>query len=69
MTARSGLQGRCYSLNDTLKRMCQENGFVFIDNENISLSHLYDGVHLGKPGSRILEDNILKALNYDSERY
>ena len=45
--------------------MCKSHGFKFIDNRNISISHLYDGVHIGKPGSNILMENYLRALNSD----
>ena len=63
VTARPGLQRRCYTLNDKLEEMCEERNFTFVDNRNISLSHLYDGVHIGNPGSEILSDNYLRALN------
>ena len=63
VTARPGLQRRCYGLNDRLEQLCEERGFVFINNDNISISHLYDKVHIGEAGSRILKGNYLKALN------
>ena len=63
VTARPGLQQRCYELNDVVEEMCCEENFTFINNDNISLSHLYDGVHIGKQGSDILAKNYLKALS------
>ena len=63
VTARPGLQRRCYGLNDKLERLCEERGFVYINNDNISISHLYDKVHIGEAGSQILKRNYLKALN------
>ena len=69
VTSRPGLQKRCFSLNDRLEEMCGRRNFTFIKNENISLSHLYDGVHLSKAGSRILQSNYLRALDNGSGRY
>ena len=66
ITARPGLQRRCYKVNDELKRLCRERGYVYIDNDNISVSHLYDKVHIGKPGSKILARNYLQALNSEN---
>ena len=63
VTARPGLQGRCYKLNDKLKELCEDRNYTYINNDNISLSHLYDKVHIGNPGSKILMENYLRALN------
>ena len=65
VTSRLGLKRRCFKLNDKVEGMCKSRGFKFIDNRNISTSHLYDGVHIGKPGSNILMENYLRALNSD----
>ena len=62
--ARLGLQKRCYELNDILERRCKGRNFVFIKNNNISLSHLKnDGVHLGKFGTELMANNYLDVLN------
>ena len=50
-------------LNDMVEERCCEENFVFINNDNISLSHLYDGVHIGNKGSEILAKNYVKALS------
>ena len=58
-------QGNRHRLNKILGDMCNQNGFTFIDNNNIVLrphGHL-DGVHLNREGSDLLRDNLLKALN------
>ena len=36
---------------------------VYIDNSNIDVSHLYDGVHLNQEGSVLLRDSYLLELN------
>ena len=63
VTSRKGLQRRCFALNDSVKEKCVRHGFIFIDNSNISVSHLTDGVHLSDSGSEILKKNYLQALN------
>ena len=63
VTARPGLQKRCWKLNDMVKQLCESRNFTFINNQNISLSHLYDKVHINEPGSKILAKNYLEALN------
>ena len=51
-------------LNNLLKDMCYENGYTFIDNDNITRDHLcYDEVHLNNEGSYILYNNYLHSLN------
>ena len=63
VTGRPRLQRRCYALNDILEEKCSEHGFIYINNDNISISHLEDGVHLGQHGKSILTSNYLSALN------
>ena len=45
--------------------MCEKNGFMFIENEDIILRpHIHhDGVHLNEDGSSLLYKNLLFALN------
>ena len=62
VTARPGLQRRCYKLNDMLEQLCKKRNFIYVNNDNISLSHLYDGVHIGDAGSKILAKNYLQSL-------
>ena len=57
------MERRRTELNRLLKEMCYDLGFIFIDNDNIMLEHLYDGVHLNHDGSDILAINFLHALN------
>ena len=54
---------RCKELNKILQEQCRANGFVYIDNSNIDVSHLYDGVHLNQEGSVLLRDSYLLELN------
>ena len=63
VTSRKGLQRECFALNDEIKKKCARHGFTFIDNSNISVTHLTDGVHLSDCGSEILKRNFLDALN------
>ena len=61
----SAFQGNRHLLNNTLRDMCRERNFTFIDNKNIVLSthgH-HDGVHLNFEGSDLLRDNLLNVLN------
>ena len=55
---------RCKDLNRQLKELCRDNGFVFIDNSNIThTDHLdYDGVHLNRNGDKLLANNYLDCL-------
>ena len=55
-------QSHLYELNHTLESMCRLHGFTFINNDDITTEHLFDGVHLNKEGTRILADNYLEAL-------
>ena len=44
--------------------MCNKNGIVFIDNENISNMHLYqDGSYLLERGKCLLANNFMCVLN------
>ena len=61
-------------LNSILKKECEENGFIFIDNDTIVndrtkeiilREHVcWDGVHLNRAGSDILRDNFLYYLKH-----
>ena len=53
---------RWHELNNALQSLCNIHNFVYIDNSDIKLDHLYDGVHLKDEGTVILADNYLKAL-------
>ena len=57
------MQVRCKELNLLLQEHCRSEGFTFIDNGNIDLSHTYDGTHLTQEGSALLRDNYLLELN------
>ena len=63
VTSRTGMQKRCIELNKILERRCKARNFIFIKNNNVLLSHLYDGVHTDKNGSVILANNYLEVLN------
>ena len=53
---------RLQVLNTALQSLCKFHNFIFIDNSDIKVHHLYDGVHLNNEGISILADNYLKAL-------
>ena len=61
----SDFQGNRHRLNNILREMCESNGFIFIENEDIVLRpHVHrDGVHLNEDGSSLLHKNLLFALN------
>ena len=47
-----------------LSNFCGDNGFVYIDNRNITGDCLYqDGLHLLETGKNILERNFIFVLN------
>ena len=58
------MERRRTELNEILRNICYDRGYIFIDNENITHDHLsQDGVHLNHEGSDILANNILHSLN------
>ena len=51
------------NINSKLKVLCMENGFDFIENNNIGFRHLArDKLHINKEGQRILALNFLNHL-------
>ena len=56
-------------VNDLLREKCEEQGFIFITNDDIILyRHIRsDGVHLTKIGTHRLLHNIVNVLNVDKE--
>ena len=69
--ADSQLISKRKAVNDLLRGRCEDNGFTFIENEDIILSrHIRsDGVHLNKSGTSRLLENIVDAINnaYEEE--
>lgn len=61
----SYFQGNRHQMNLMLRKMCEENGFSFINHNNIILSkHIaWDGTHLNDQGTSILSENLLNAIN------
>ena len=53
---------KLHELNSALRSLCQQQSFVFIDNTELTVRHLSDGVHLNKEGTSILANNYLDAL-------
>ena len=52
------------SVNHHISNICQDNSFVFIDNNSIPTSSLFrDGLHLLEIGKRILATNVIDNLN------
>ena len=61
----SAFQCNRHRLNIVLRELCEKNGFMFIENDDIILrphGH-HDGVHLNGEGSNLLHKNLLFALN------
>ena len=49
--------------NDKLKRYCEGNGFVYVDNDNINEKSLNKSLlHLNKAGNKLLSKNLLDCL-------
>lgn len=58
------LRRRAVEVNSILKESCEERGFTFIDNGNISSSDLWDdGLHLAESGKAILANNFIFHVN------
>ena len=50
-------------VNNLLEKMCNEQGFIFLDNSDITNRHISrDGLHPNKYGCTILKMNILKCF-------
>ena len=58
-----------YELNHAISTLCPQHGFVFIDNRDIGVGHLYDGVYLNTAGTSILASNYLEALRVKYRGY
>ena len=59
------LEKEIVDLNLKLKRYCEGNQFLFIDNDNIDKSYLKNSkLHLNQKGTNVLCQNIRKSL-YD----
>ena len=49
--------------NDKLKRYCEGNGFVYVDNDNINEKSLNRSLlHLSKAGNKLFSKNLLDCL-------
>ena len=61
------VEGKRRAINSHLKTLCQERGYIFVDNENITINDIEnkprDKVHLLESGSVKLANNILHFLN------
>ena len=50
--------------NKSLKNLCRENGFCFVNNENSSEGNLYkDRLYSLEAGKRILANNFINGIN------
>ena len=58
-------QAKRQELNNLLRNLCIEYGFIFLENNNINQKeHIWrDDVHLNNVGSDVLSDNLLYHLN------
>ena len=61
------VEGKRREVNSLLKTLCEERGFIYINNENITIYDVEnkprDKVHLLESGSVKLANNILRCLN------
>ena len=54
------LNGTVKRLNFSLKQICEENWYFFIDNSNIEIRDLYkDGIHLLESGKTKIAENFI----------
>ena len=52
------------SLNVILGKLCQSNGFMFINKKNITeMDFATDGLHLKESGKCMLANNFINGLN------
>ena len=51
-----------HKLNSSLRTLCEQHDFIYIDNSGITERHLFDGVHLNPDGTKILANNYLDAI-------
>ena len=50
-------------INELLYKKCQEEGFIYLDQSDISPKHIWnDGLHLNKHGMTILKMNLSKCF-------
>ena len=56
-------------INRILRRLCENQGYTYIDNDNIDLNDVvntrFDHVHLLDSGTIKLANNVLNVLNYN----
>ena len=61
------VETRRREINSLLRSRCMEQGYIFVDNDNIDLRDIqnkpHDKVHLLESGSVKLANNILQVLN------
>ena len=63
-TIRDLFDGYTTRFNELLERSCQEFGFLTIDNSDIELKDLYDGLHVNsREGKDKLQHNIMKCVD------
>ena len=51
-------------VNDILQDKCEQNGFLFVNNDNVTREYLWkDGLHLNNDGTRLFAGNLVSCLN------
>ena len=64
------LSKKIWSINNILRVKCQELGFYFVNNQNITERNLWkDGLHLNHTGTIILANNFLNVFNSNSNLF
>ena len=57
-------EGKVSSVNKVLKKFCHQNGWNFIEHNNVHLTHLSrGGLHLSKSGTALLAQNFCKYID------
>ena len=58
------VEKRRVEVNEMVKTLCNEKGFIYVSNDNINLDDIdYDKVHLKETGSCKVANNLLHAIN------
>ena len=53
---------RASAINRILRDGCNQYGFIYIDNNNITRGELQDGLHLNDEGTLIFKNNIINRM-------
>ena len=63
LTARRGYENKVTQVNNLLVDYCRAAHFYFVDHSNITLDHLYDGLHIDSKYLYLYANNISQQIN------